>query len=301
MNWLSTRSKTTSDNVRSGELKKMTREYHILNLGCGVQSTTIYLMFLQGKLPIKLDCAIFADTQDEPAAVYRHLDWLQSLNGPPIMVRTRGRLSDHLKRGQNAHGGSFVAIPGFTVLPDRTGQMKRQCSMDYKVDVIERTIRREVLGLKAKARIPKDVLVTQYVGISLDEAGRFLRMQARRNLGKMRAPLIEMFMNRQQCKEWLAEFGHVPHEVPRSACVYCPFHTDEEWLRVKSVAEDWKLAVSVDEALRSGVVVQRNHDAEIFLHSSCKPLVEIEFHPKPKDERQISMPFYRECLGVCGV
>jgi len=260
-------------------------------------------MFLQGRLPIKLDCAIFADTQDEPAAVYRHLEWLQSLGGPPILVRTKGRLSDDLKKGENSSGQRFASIPAYTRSPSgNDGQTRRQCSREYKVEVIERTIRREIVGLKARQRIPKDVLVTQYVGISLDEAGRFLRMQARRNLGKMGAPLIEMFMSRRECKEWLAEFGHVPHEVPRSACVYCPFHTDEEWIKVKNVPEDWELAVSLDNALRTpGVICNRNMDAEMFLHSSCKPLVQIEFNPKPKDDRQMSMPFYRECLGVCGV
>jgi hypothetical protein len=51
---------------------------HILNLGAGVQSTTLYLMGCRGE--IHVDVAIFADTGDEPKAVYAHLEWLKSLN-----------------------------------------------------------------------------------------------------------------------------------------------------------------------------------------------------------------------------
>ena len=113
---------------------------------------------------------------------------------------------------------------------------------------------------------------------------------------------MERFMTREACKIWLSEFGHVPHEVPRSACVYCPMHDDEEWLRIKSVPEDWALAVQVDTALRvDGNIVNRNMDSEMFLHRSCQPLVQIEFKPKSPDDRQISISFWRDCLGVCGV
>jgi hypothetical protein len=49
------------------------REVHILNLGADVQSTTLYLMACAGE--IHFDVAIFADTQDEPQVVYRHLEW----------------------------------------------------------------------------------------------------------------------------------------------------------------------------------------------------------------------------------
>jgi hypothetical protein len=170
------------------------------------------------------------------------------------------------------------------------------------VEVIERAIRREIVGCAPRQRIPKDVALTQYVGISIDEAGRFERLKKRRTLGTMRAPLIEKFMTREDCKTWLAEYGAVPHEVPRSACVFCPFHDDEEWLRVKAVPEDWEKAVAVDAALRvKGNIVNRNMNAEMFVHRSCRPLTQIEFVAKAKDNRQASIPFWRECLGVCGV
>ena len=73
------------------------REVHVLNLGAGVQSTALYLMAMEKSVPA-IGCAIFADTGEEPQAVYRHLAWLQSLQGPPILVRDAGsRLGDDLK------------------------------------------------------------------------------------------------------------------------------------------------------------------------------------------------------------
>jgi hypothetical protein len=48
-------------------------EYHILNLGAGIQSTTLYLMDMDGELEYNFDYAIFADTGDEPHEVYKHL------------------------------------------------------------------------------------------------------------------------------------------------------------------------------------------------------------------------------------
>ena len=49
------------------------REYHVLNLGAGVQSTCLYL--LARRKQFRFDVAIFADTQEEPQSVYDHLAW----------------------------------------------------------------------------------------------------------------------------------------------------------------------------------------------------------------------------------
>ena len=70
-------------------------EHHFLNLGAGVQSTALYLMSIDGDEPEvpRFDAAIFADVQEEPDEVYKHLDYLKTLGGPPIVVTTAGRLA----------------------------------------------------------------------------------------------------------------------------------------------------------------------------------------------------------------
>jgi hypothetical protein len=74
----------------------------ILNLGAGVQSTTVFLMAHEGLIP-PIDHAIFADTQEEPEAVYQHLDWLKRISTvtgpvPLIHVGTAGKLGDNTVR-----------------------------------------------------------------------------------------------------------------------------------------------------------------------------------------------------------
>ena len=39
-------------------------------------------MYLYGEITPQIDVAIFADTGEEPKAVYEHLEWLKSLAGP---------------------------------------------------------------------------------------------------------------------------------------------------------------------------------------------------------------------------
>ncbi len=72
-------------------------EYHVLNLGAGVQSSALYLLAHTGR--IQFDVAIFADTQEEPQAVYQHLQYMIGLGSPPLWVRTAGRLGDDLLAG----------------------------------------------------------------------------------------------------------------------------------------------------------------------------------------------------------
>lgn len=225
------------------------REFHVLNLGAGVQSTALFLMAREPDATFRFDVAIFADTSEEPAAVYRHLDHLRSLGQPEIWVRSAGKLGDDLIHGVNSTGQRFASIPAFTAedhllrpgscehrLPPapKYGMVRRQCTSEYKIRVIEKAIRREVVGLKPRQRMPKDVKVYQYFGITTDEQRR--AEKAKRRFEKLPwavpvYPFIEMGWSRQDCIAWLD--GKLPHPVPRSACVFCPYRTNKERLHLK--------------------------------------------------------------------
>ena len=186
------------------------------------------------------------------------------------------------------------------------GMARRQCSKEYKIDVIDRTIRREILGLKPRARWPKGVIVHQYIGISLDEAGRSLGIRrifaAKEKQQIPHFPLIERFWTRPDCLNYLA--AKVPHQCPRSSCVFCPYHSDVEWTRLKTEdPEGWARAVEVDEGLRtSGAVANRDMRQSMYLHRSCKPLAEVVFDSRPRlRDLQMDMSFAHVCEGVCGV
>jgi hypothetical protein len=147
--------------------------------------------------------------------------------------------------------------------------------------------------------------VHRYFGISHDErsrASRIFELFLEKRAYQVHFPLVERMLTRANCIEWLQEVGNVPHEVPRSACVYCPFHTDAEWLRLKSGGgADWARAVEIDTALRtSGAVANRDMEQTMFLHRSCKPLTQIEFHPR-ENAKEKQLGFGVECEGVCGI
>lgn len=283
------------------------KSLYILNLGAGVQSSTLYIGVAKGLFTFPVDYAIFADTGEEPAAVYRHLDWLKTIGGPPILTGTIGRLGDHLIGGVHSTGGRFASIPAFTA-PEgatrATGMMRRQCTREYKIDVIDQVIRRQCLLLPPRKHIPKTLEIVNYFGISADEVGRATRIIAQAAKQKRRRvafPLLEMNMSRQSCEIWLNHYAGAPHEIPRSACVFCPYHKDAEWERIKTTdPESWARAVQIDEALRApGSVVNRNLDQKIYLHRSCQPLVNIDFS---KSTGQTEFGFeILECEGMCGV
>lgn len=276
---------------------------HVLSLGAGVQSTCLYLMGMHGYLPFKIEAAVFADTQEEPTPVYKHLQWLKSLGGPTIHEATAGSLGEDLLHGRNSTGQRFASIPAFTKAPGdkQEGRLRRQCSKEYKTEVIEKAIRYQVLGLKPRQRVPAGVEVVSVIGFSLDEAGRAKRMRERmvkkpRRGWSARFPLLEFNMTRADCVRHMERYN-IPHAVPRSACTFCPHRTDLEWQLLKDTdPQGWERAIQIDRALRGGAVAQRGCEKPIYIHKSCVPLEEVKLVPKIRERAQ----FHDECEGVCG-
>ena len=295
------------------------RILRILNLGAGVQSTALFLMFSEESIfdengdPIHIDAAIFADTQEEPQAVYDHLERLKKVrtgyypDGIPIYVRTKGKLGDDLIKGTNSTGQRFASIPAFTT--DEPGVLKgitkRQCTKEYKTEVIERCIRRDLLGLQPRQRIPKNVRVAQYFGLSYDEPGRIVRVRAvfqeKQTWADPFFPLFTLEMTRRGCIAWLKK--HWDWEVPRSACVMCPFHSNEEWARIRDTdPEGWKRAVEVDHAMRT-------HEArcaqfmqhKLYVHKQCVPLDQADLRDEDTRRGQAMFGFAQDCEGMCGL
>jgi hypothetical protein len=118
-----------------------------------------------------------------------------------------------------------------------------------------------------------------------------------------RFALIEALETRADCITYLAD--KVPHKTPRSACKFCPYHSDYEWHRQKTEAPaDFADSVKVDYALRtSGAVANRDMRQQMYLHRSCKPLDLVQFDTTPPKARSVQLPmnFTAECEGVCGV
>lgn len=280
----------------------MSEQLRVLNLGAGVQSTALYLMALDGE--IQIDLAIFADTGDEPRSVYEHVEWIKTLDGPEIATVSAGNLGDNLRNGMDGKGGRRVSIPAFLSLEGQdAGITRRQCTAEYKIRPIEKEIRRR-MGAEVGGRIPSGNYCTQLFGLSFDEPRRVARVKDQfrgRYWGAAEFPLFDCFMTRQDCVRYLEQ--RVPERVvPRSACVYCPYHSDEEWLRIKADPEAWARAVEIDEAIRDETsACTRGMNAQQYLHRSCQPLVQIEFKVAPKNQTARMNFVDRDCEGMCGL
>jgi hypothetical protein len=288
----------------------------VLSLGAGVQSTTMALMAAHGLITPMPDCAIFADTQWEPKAVYEHLRWLMSPNVLPFPVHivSAGDLRADALRRSNTTGGRFAAVPwhmkivtpagtevpiygdeddegNYAIIGYRTLERdeiksamgRRQCTKEYKLRPIQRK-GVELLGgkrPKAGARL--------LIGISTDEAARAKPSQVQYIVNHF--PLLDLRMSRNDCLRWLER--HDYPKPPKSSCIGCPFHSDTEWRSLTTT--EFADAVEVDTAIRR----QPGFRGEQYMHRSLKPLSEVDL--STAEERGQGNLFNNDCEGMCGV
>lgn len=274
----------------------------LLSLGAGVQSSTVLLMSCRGELP-KIDCAIFADTGWEPTAVYDHLAWLEieaERHGIPVFRVSKGSSirADALVsriRGKKTEHGRWLSMPFRTVQPDGSqGMIRRQCTSEYKIQPIEKFIRRQLLGLRPKQHAPKLLAIEQWFGISRDEAKR-ARLSTSLWVDFHYPLILDKRFTRQDCINWLQK--HYPERtVPRSACIGCPYRSNDEWRHLRDNSpEEWQDAIAFDEAMRDAGGMR----GKIYLHRDCVPLAEADLSTA-EDHGQENL-FREECAGMCRV
>ena len=107
------------------------RRLTVINLGGGVQSSVMALMASEGDFDPMPDCAIFADTHQEPPSVYDHLEWLKTQLRFPLDVVDNGRsLREDVKALTNHSGSrSYVDIPRLPEGTRRRGRRHRQVAV----------------------------------------------------------------------------------------------------------------------------------------------------------------------------
>lgn len=273
-------------------------EYTFLSLGAGVQSTCLALMAAMDELlDIKVDAAIFADTGGEPFAVYDYLKYLEDILPYPVYTVQKGNLADEAVRVRpSSKGGTYVKsiVPAFIDTGDGKveGMIGRACTQDYKIIPVNKKVRE-----LAKIKRGQDyVTVTTLIGISMDEIQRV--KPARAKFIQHRWPLLELDMTRQSCKDWITNKGY--KMPPRSACTFCPYHSNYEWRRLKK--EDprgFEEAVHFEKRLQeSNKVADKGLKGVPYLHRSLVPLEEADFNDD--DPRQMWL-WGNECEGMCGV
>lgn len=199
----------------------------------------------------------------------------------------------------------------------RKGMMNRKCTAEYKIrEIVKKSraivgagvirkwarqhgVKRERVaysdGTQAwRWNVPEGTprLAKSLIGISADEVQRC--KPSREPWIENKHPLVDAGITRNDCLRWMRERGYP--QPPRSACVFCPFHSDAEWARMKREdPESFRIAAEFEEAAAAAACgITRGVP---FLHSSLKPLPQVIF----KSEGQISNLFIEECEGICGV
>lgn len=264
----------------------------VLSLGAGVQSTTMALMAAHGEITPTPDCAIFADTGWEPKQVYEHLNALEPLLPFPVYrVQRPGADLGQLAIDIALSPVTRTALPPwFTREPN--GMLPRQCSKEYKTRVIGRKVR-QLLGLRPGERGPREKVVEQWLGISVDEMQRM--KDAEQAFVQHRFPLVDMRISRRDCLHWMQAKGYP--RPPKSACIFCPYHGDDQWRDMRDNAPgDWAKAVEFDTAIRPGF---HGMEGEAFLHRQRVPLDKVDL-TTAEDHGQLNL-FDNECEGMCGV
>ena len=202
----------------------------------------------------------------------------------------------------DAADGKYKAFtaPFYTKNP-KTGKKKmlrRQCTFMYKINPVVQEVRR-LLGLKKGEKRDKNTRVEMLMGISKDEVFRVKtnRMSYITNI----YPLIDKDMTRLNCLEWMSKHNYP--KPPRSACTFCPYHSNEEWKEIKKNKEEWQEVIAIDKAIRHQEKhkdkFKNSNDTldELFLHRDAIPIDQVDFDKKK--DNQLDM-FQNECEGMCG-
>jgi hypothetical protein len=298
----------------------------VISLGAGVQSSTVALMASRGLFVELPQRAIFADTQAEPGLVYDWLWWLANNLPFPVDVITAGSLEEDTLRLRTTRDGlrkywkSY--IPSFTFHPEKgKGMSRRKCTADYKIrplikaqrSLIDPKVLREwykefrrVQGPPPAGLTKKELrhwkcyhrpegiptpLVETWIGISTDEAHRMKTSSEPWSVN--RYPLIEAGMSRTDCLRWMADNGYP--QPPRSACTFCPYHSDAEWLRLKRESPaEFQNAVIFEKRAQELAAQCKGTWGVPFLHASRQPLDQVVF--KEGDDKD---GFGNECEGGC--
>lgn len=285
--------------------KTSTVVYRAVSLGAGAQSTVLALMLSRSDSRLtklgypKPDIAIFADTGWEPEYVYRHLDWLEDELQFPLVRVSDGSLKKNLRRGKTVSGHRFVDVPLFTVDDGKKGMLRRQCTTHYKIRPIYRQVRKLAGGERGRP-FPEKTHVEMWIGISLDEV---LRMKPSREPWiEHRWPLVDLRMSRHDCIEWFSS-EYPDRHLPRSACVICPYRSDEHWFELKRRDPvSFEEAVRFDRWLRASTKtpVRKLLNGRPYLHSARRPLAVVINQRETEGADGID-EFNNECEGLCGV
>lgn len=252
--------------------------YTFLSYGGGVQSNALLVLAAQGK--VHFDAIWFANVGDdsENPKTLRYVNDIAkpfaAQHGIPfheVQVTKRNGDKDTLLQAIERRQGSVV-IP---TLVEASGKNSRTCTVDFKIRVINRHIK----------RVAPDAYVRMGIGFSIDEWTRARDTDWHSHYGSNESknpeplgfwrqnyyPLLDMGISRADCVGITTGAG-LP-TPPKSSCFFCPYHRRGEWVEMKQQEPAlFAEACRIDDLLSARY--RRLQGKGAFLHPDRKPLRE---------------------------
>jgi len=269
----------------------------VVSWGGGVQSKALALMVLNEDVRIahypRPALWLFADTGHEPrkisAQVERFGNMLMDAGMAFEVVGRDEKLMDHVLSRAEAGEGGISMPPVYVDRRKRGGRMPvwRGCTRDFKANLLDRRGKAWLAERGHKQAV-------KWYGISYDE---IQRMRTPDRAWYTNAyPLIDAKMRRTDCIGILRDAGVDP---VRSACTFCPFHSNEEWRAIRDDPQDWAEVVAFERRLRAAYEARgtvAGLESIPSLHESGLPIDQA-----PIDTSQEGFGWGNECAGICGV
>lgn len=215
------------------------------SFGGGVQSMAVLVLAAAGR--VQYDAFLFANVGDDSERA-ETLTYFQNVAKPYAAANGIEliELQKTKKNGEKETIYSRVMREGSKSLPlpvyMSTGAPgKRSCTADFKIGVISK-------WLKLHGATKSNPAVCG-LGISVDEIHR-AKSESGVAWQTLEYPLLDLRMFRRDCVKVIQDAGlPVP---PKSACWFCPFHSKNEWQRMKREEPDvFDLAVNLELTINS--------------------------------------------------
>lgn len=236
----------------------------IVSYGGGVQSTSLLVLAARGVIDFQtfLFCNVGEDSELPETLDYVHdIAMPYAARHGLAMHELRKTMRDGRTETlyENLHRGTrSITIP--MKMPGRLGYMRRTCTKDFKILVIDKWLRTH--GVK------KGEPAENAIGISTDEIHRARRGRAT-DWQTTVYPLLTLRMSRDDCAALIRDEG-LPMP-PKSSCWFCPFHRNEQWQALRDKQpERFAKAVALETMLSDRMMTLQGQP--LFFHNRLKPL-----------------------------
>ena len=255
----------------------------ILSFGAGMQSTALALMSCENAasaeprfplVPI-YDVVIFCDLGFEPPWVLEQMEFTRKAcadAGIRFEVLPAPLYSDFMRDFGERRA---ISIPWWT-LDDagKKSRMPRNCTIDYKINVISRFVRWELLGYRKHQRLKiEDVKAHEmHMGFSFEEQRRCKENPNPMFVNKF--PLVDMHLVRADNYAYIRDVWGL--ETRASACCFCPFHKNYFFEHLKAhESETYSKLVRMDMLLQDKNP-KPPMDSDLFISRSRKRIDDLK-------------------------